>query len=90
MNSKIHRISKVKRQINFGKNYRIKTRLNLKVKFIWAKNKHTRISEMSCSNVLWGAGSDSCVNDNFPSTFVDFRLKIFSQERIDIYDDPCP
>ena len=34
MNSKIHRISKVKRQINFGKNYRIKTRLNLKVKFI--------------------------------------------------------
>ena len=30
------------------------------------------------------------VNENFPGTFVDFRLKIFSQEIIDTYDDPCP
>ena len=37
MNSKIQNISKVKRQINFGENYRINTRLNLKTRFIWAK-----------------------------------------------------
>ena len=65
MNPKMYRISKVKRQINFGKNYRINTRLNLKTKFIWAKEKHTIISEMSWNNVLWGSGSDSCVNDEF-------------------------
>ena len=65
MNPKMDRISKVKQQINFGKNYRINTRLNLKTKFIWAKEKHTIISEMSWSTVLWGSGSDSCVNDDF-------------------------
>ena len=32
----------------------------------------------------------SRVNDNFLGTFVDFCLKIFSQERIGTYDDPCP
>ena len=48
------------------------------------------MSEMSCSNVLWRAGSDSCVNVNFPGTFVDFCLKIFSQERIGTYNDTCP
>ena len=78
MNSKIHRISKVKKQINVGENYRIKMRLNLKIRFIWAKKKHTIISEMSWGNVFWGAGSDFCVNDNFPGTFVDFPLKVFS------------
>ena len=83
MNSKTHKISKVKRKINFGENYRINARLNLKTRFIPAKKKHTIISEMLCSNVLWDAGSDSCVNDNFPGTIVDFRLKIVSQERID-------
>ena len=45
---------------------------------------------MSWSNVLLGAGSDSCVNDNFPGTFADFCLKIFSQKKIGTYDDPCP
>ena len=44
---------------------------------------------MSWRNVLWGAGSDSCVNDNFSDTFDDFSLKIFSQERIGTYDDAC-
>ena len=34
MNSKRHRISKVKRQINFDENYRINPRLNLKTRFI--------------------------------------------------------
>ena len=82
--------SKVKRQINFSENYRINTRLNLKTRFIWAKKNHTTISEMFWSSVLWGAGSNSCVNDNFPGSFVDFRLKIFSKERIDTYVDPCP
>ena len=69
MNSKIHTVLRVKKQINFGE--------------------HTIISEMSWSNVLWGAGSDSCVNDNFSDTFDDFSLKIFSQERIGTYDDAC-
>ena len=52
MNSKTHKISKVKSQINFGENYRINARLNLKTRFIPAKKKHTIISEMLCSNVL--------------------------------------
>ena len=88
MNSRIHRISKVKRKTNFGENYWTKTRLNLKARFIWEKKKHTITSEISWSNVLKGAGSDSC--DNFPGTFVEFPLKIFSQERIANYDYPCP
>ena len=37
---------------------------------------------MSWCNVLRRAGSDYCVNDNFPGTFVNFCLKIFTQERI--------
>ena len=45
---------------------------------------------MSWSNVLRGAGSDFCVNDNFPGTFFDFLLKIFSQKSIGSYDDPYP
>ena len=45
---------------------------------------------MSWSNVLWGTDSDFCVNDIFSGTFVDFCLKIYSQERIGTYDDPCP
>ena len=45
---------------------------------------------MSWSNVIRRASSDFYVNDNFPGTFVDFRLKIFTQERISTYDDPCP
>ena len=44
MNTRIHKIPKVKRQINFGENYRINTRLNLKTRFISAKKKHTIIS----------------------------------------------
>ena len=45
---------------------------------------------MSLCNVLRRAGSEYCVNDNFPGTLVDFRLKIFTQEKISIYADPCP
>ena len=41
-------------------------------------------------HVLRRAGSDFCVNDNFPGTVLDFRLKIFTQERISIYVDTCP
>ena len=59
-----------------------------------AKKKHTiiseTISEMSWTNVLGGASSNSCVNDNLSGTFVDFSLKIFSQERIGNYDVSCP
>ena len=43
---------------------------------------------MSWCNVLRRADSDYCVNDNFPSTFADFRLKIFTQEKISSYGDP--
>ena len=42
--------------------------------------KHIIIIEMSLCNVLQRAGSDFCVNDNSPGTFVDFRFKIFTQE----------
>ena len=45
---------------------------------------------MPWCNVLQRAGSDYCVNDNFPDTFVDFRLKILTQEKISCYADPCP
>ena len=34
MNFKTHRISKSERQMNFGENYRINTRLNLKTRLI--------------------------------------------------------
>ena len=36
---------------------------------------------MSWCNVFQRAGSDYCVNDTFPGTFADFRLKIFIQEK---------
>ena len=45
---------------------------------------------MSWCYVLGRAGADFSVNDNFPKTFVDFSFKIFIQERISTYDDPCP
>ena len=32
---------------------------------------------------------DYCANDNFPGTFAEFRLKIFTQEKICSYGDPC-
>ena len=37
---------------------------------------------MSWCNILQGAGSDYWVNDNFPGTFADFGLQIFTQEKI--------
>ena len=37
---------------------------------------------MSWCNVLRRAGSDYCVNDNFPGMYADFRLKSFTQEKI--------
>ena len=42
---------------------------------------------MSWCNVLRRACSDYCVNDNFPGTFANFRLKIFTQEKISSYGD---
>ena len=45
---------------------------------------------MSCCNVLRRAGSDYCVNDNFPGTFAEFCLKIVTQEKISSYGDSCP
>ena len=38
------------------------------------------MSEMSWCNLLRRAVSDYCGNDNFPGTFADFHLKIFTQE----------
>ena len=40
---------------------------------------------MSWWNVTRRADSDYSVNDNFPGTFVDFRLNTFTQERISSY-----
>ena len=37
---------------------------------------------MSWCNVLQRAGSAYGVDDNFPDTFADFRLKISTQEKI--------
>ena len=45
---------------------------------------------MSWCNVLRRTGSDYCVNDDFPGTFADFILTIFTQEKISSYGDPCP
>ena len=45
---------------------------------------------MSWCNVLRRAGSDYCVNDNFPGTFTDLCIKVFTQEKISSYVDPCP
>ena len=45
---------------------------------------------MSWYNVLRSAGSDYCVNDDFPGTFADFCLKIFTQEKSSSYVDPRP
>ena len=36
---------------------------------------------MSWCNVLQRAGSDYCLNDNFPGIFADFCLKIFTDEK---------
>ena len=47
------------------------------------------ISEISWRKFIRRVGSDNCVNDNFPGTFADFRLKTFTQEKISSYGDPC-
>ena len=44
--------------------------------------------KMFWCNVLRRAGSDYCVNDISPGSFADFRLKIFTQEKISSYGDP--
>ena len=80
MNFKITEYQKLKR---------INTRLHLKITFIWTKKKHTVISEMSGRNLLRRSASGFYENDNFPGTFVDVCLKIFTQEGISTYDDPC-
>ena len=43
---------------------------------------------MPWCNVLHRAGSDYCVNNNFPGTFADFYLKIFTQEKVSSCGDP--
>ena len=51
---------------------------------------HTKISEMSwCNNVLRRPGSDYYVNLNFRGTFANFRVKVFTQEKINSYGGPC-
>ena len=45
---------------------------------------------MTQCNVFRRAGSNYCVDNNFPSTFVDFSLKKFAQERISSYVDTYP
>ena len=40
---------------------------------------------MSWCNVIQRAGSNYCVNDNFPSTFFNFCLQILTQERISCF-----
>ena len=42
---------------------------------------------MSWCNVLQRAGSDHCVNDNFLGAFVNFCLKMLTQDRIRYYVD---
>ena len=42
---------------------------------------------MKCSSK---AGSDFCVNDNFPGTLAHFHFMILTQERISKYVDACP
>ena len=44
---------------------------------------------MSWRNVLRKAGLDYYANGNFPGTFTDFCLKIFTLEKITSYGDPC-
>ena len=90
VNSRYAEYQKVEKVNNCYKNYWNKTMLKLKTKFIWEKKKHSIISEMSWCNVLQRAGSDYCVYDYFPGPFVDFCIKIFIQERISSYVDPCP
>ena len=34
--------------------------------------------------------SNYCASNNFPGTFAEFHLKIFTQEKISSYGDPCP
>ena len=45
---------------------------------------------MSWCNVLQRAARVFFVNYIFPGAFGDFRLNIFTQEKISIYVDPCP
>ena len=54
------------------------------------KKKHTIISKIPWCNVLQRAGTDYCVNDNFPGTFSNFDLKILTKEKISSFGNPCP
>ena len=45
---------------------------------------------MSWRNVFRRASADYCVNCMSPGIFADFCLKIFTQEKIISYGDPCP
>ena len=84
INSEIHRVSKSRKVKKLCWELPDQHKIKFKnyCRFIWEKTKHSIISEVSWCIVLWREGSDYCVNNNFPGTFVDFRLKIFTQERI--------
>ena len=90
IDSKIRRISKSKKIRKLWQKLSGQQNMKLKSRFIWEKKKRIIISEMPFCNVFRRADLDCCVNDNFPGTFADFRLKIITQEKISSYGNLCP
>ena len=80
---------KRQRYRNSGENYLTNARLNLRTSFVWEKKKNTMASEMSWQIALRRTGTDFCVIDNSGS-FANFRVLIFTQERISTYVNLCP
>ena len=64
-----------------------KTRMAIAKLFAFHAN---AISQMSWCNGHRRAGPNFCATDNFSRTFDDFLFKLFTQERISTYVDPCP
>ena len=87
--SRYKEYQEVKNLINCGENYTINTRLNLKVRLVWEKKKNIIINKMSSSNVFRRVSSGFRAADSFSSTFVNFCLWIFAQERVSTNGDPC-
>ena len=79
--------------MNSREDYSINTRLNLKIRYLEEKKKHTIISEMSPSIFVPCSSKCKlgfCATDNFRGTFIDFRFMIIFQERISTYVDSRP
>ena len=75
INSKIHRTTKSKKINKFCQ--KLLEQQNMKfIKKVYLREKEAY-------------SLDYCANDNFPGTFAEFRLKIFTQEKICSYGDPC-